>query len=179
VRTAAALVIGNELLSGKITDANVVVLARTLRPLGIRFARVVMILDDVDTIAREVRALASSHDVVFTSGGVGPTHDDLTVASIAQAFDVPMEVAPSMEQMLRDYYGERITEGHLLMARVPKGSRLVTSPGHAVARRGERERLDSPRDPGDFRREDAPRARRAARRSPVRLAFRLHHPRRG
>lgn len=128
MRTAAALVIGNELLSGKITDANVVVLARTLRPLGIRFARVVMILDDVDTIAREVRALASSHDVVFTSGGVGPTHDDLTVASIAQAFDVPMEVAPSMEQMLRDYYGERITEGHLLMARVPKGSRLVTSP---------------------------------------------------
>lgn len=128
MRTAAALIIGNELLSGKITDANVVVLARTLRSVGVRFARVVMVLDDVDTIAAEVRTLSSAHDVVFTSGGVGPTHDDLTVASIAKAFDVPVEVAPSMERMLRDYYGERITEGHLLMARVPQGSRLVTGP---------------------------------------------------
>lgn len=128
MRTAAALIIGNELLSGKITDANVVVLARTLRALGVRFARVVMILDDVDTIAQEVRALARTHDVVFTSGGVGPTHDDLTVEAVAKAFDVPVEMAPSMERMLRDYYGDRITEGHLLMARVPRGSRLVTGP---------------------------------------------------
>ena len=86
-RTAAALVIGNELLSGKIADDNVVVLARTLRGIGVRLERVVMVLDDLDVIAADVRALSESYDVVFTSGGVGPTHDDLTVDAIAAAFD--------------------------------------------------------------------------------------------
>lgn len=88
MRTAAALVIGNELLTGKIQDANVLVLARTLRGIGVLLRRVVMVLDELDTIASEVRALADSHDVVFTSGGVGPTHDDVTIAAISKAFGV-------------------------------------------------------------------------------------------
>ena len=88
MRTAAALIIGNELLSGKIVDANVVVLARALRSLGVVFRRVVMVLDEIDVIAREVRELSDTHDYVFTSGGVGPTHDDVTIDSVSKAFGV-------------------------------------------------------------------------------------------
>ncbi|WP_437671816.1 competence/damage-inducible protein A [Sorangium sp. So ce131] len=126
MRTAAALIIGNELLSGKIADENLVVLAGTLRALGVKLTRVVMVLDELDVIADEVRALAAAYDWVFTSGGVGPTHDDLTIEGVARAFGVPVVSAPNIERMLREYYGERLTEGHLLMARVPEGARLVT-----------------------------------------------------
>ncbi len=127
MRTAAALIIGNELLSGKIADANVLVLARCLRELGVQLRRVVMVLDDLGVIADEIRTLAATHDWVFTSGGVGPTHDDVTVEAVARAFGVGVESAPEMERMLRDYYGDRVTEGHLLMARVPLGARLVSN----------------------------------------------------
>ena len=127
MRTAAALIIGNELLSGKIAEGNLVVLARTLRPLGILLRRVVMILDEIDVIAHEVKELAATHDVVFTSGGVGPTHADLTIEGVGRAFGAGVVIAPELDTLLRSYYGERITEGHLLMARVPEGARLVTN----------------------------------------------------
>lgn len=126
-RTAAILVIGNELLSGKVEEANVAVLARTLRGLGIELRRVVMILDDVDTIAAEVRALASSHDWLFTSGGVGPTHDDVTVEGVAKAFGVKVIESPVLAKMLKDHYQERCTPGHLHMALVPEGASLEAS----------------------------------------------------
>jgi molybdopterin-biosynthesis enzyme MoeA-like protein len=126
--TAAALIIGNELLSGKIADKNLFVLAVTLRSLGVKLKRVVMVLDELDVIADEVRALASTHDWLFTSGGVGPTHDDLTIDGVAKAFGVPVVVSPPLEKMLRGYYGDRVTDSHLLMARVPEGARLVVSP---------------------------------------------------
>ncbi|MEZ4314218.1 MAG: molybdopterin-binding protein [Polyangiaceae bacterium] len=129
MRTAAALVIGNELLTGKIHDQNIVVLARTLRSAGVELRRVVMVLDDLDTIAAEVRSLSASHDTLFTSGGVGPTHDDVTIAAVARAFGVEVVGAPEIEQMLRAYYGDRITEGHLAMAKVPAGARLSRSKG--------------------------------------------------
>jgi molybdenum cofactor synthesis domain-containing protein len=128
MRTAAALIIGNELLSGKIAECNLVVLARELRDLGVLLKRAVMILDDVEVIAREVRELSATHDVVFTSGGVGPTHDDLTIEGVARAFGARVVVAAEIEGMIRRYYGERTTVGHVLMARVPEGSRLVSSP---------------------------------------------------
>lgn len=128
MRTAAALVIGNELLTGKIQDQNVVVLARALREIGVVLRRVVMVLDEVDTIAAEVKALSASHDVVITSGGVGPTHDDVTIASISRAFGVGVATSPEMEAMLRDYYGDNLREGHLLMARIPEGARLLRTP---------------------------------------------------
>lgn len=127
MRTAAALIIGNELLSGKIADANVVVLARALRSVGVVFRRVVMVLDEADVIAEEVRALSAAHHVVFTSGGVGPTHDDVTIEAIARAFDTHVESSPVMEDLLRQYYGDRLLPGHLLMARMPAGARLVSS----------------------------------------------------
>jgi molybdenum cofactor synthesis domain-containing protein len=127
VRTAAALVIGNELLSGKIRDANVTELARCMRALGIRLQRVVMLPDDVAILAKEVRALSESFDVVFTSGGVGPTHDDVTVEAVARAFQVAVVADPKLSELLRGVYGERITEAHLLMARVPQGATLCGS----------------------------------------------------
>jgi molybdenum cofactor synthesis domain-containing protein len=125
--TAAALIIGNELLSGKVDEANLAVLARMLRQLGIQLKRVVMVLDDVDAIAREVRELSATHDWLFTSGGVGPTHDDVTIEAIAKAFGVPVVASPEMESMLRAHYRDRCTEGHLRMALVPAGATLETT----------------------------------------------------
>jgi len=124
-RTAAALLIGNELLSGKIHEANLVELARTLRAAGVHLKRAVMIPDELDVIADEVRALHSSYDVVFTSGGVGPTHDDITIEAIARAFGVPAVIDQAFEAMLRDVYGDRMTDGHRRMALVPLGADLV------------------------------------------------------
>ena len=124
--TAAALLIGNELLSGKVQDANLVVLARDLRALGVRLTRVVMIEDDIETISREVFALAAQHDWLFTSGGVGPTHDDVTLAAVARAFEVPIERREELAGLLRAFYGDRCTEGHLRMADVPQGTEFVS-----------------------------------------------------
>src|SRR5262245_41160194 len=100
-RTAAALLIGNELLSGKIHEANLVELARTLRAVGVNLKRAVMVPDEIDVIAEEVRVLHSTYDVVFTSGGVGPTHDDITIEAIAKAFGVPAVVDGTFEAMLQ------------------------------------------------------------------------------
>ena len=126
-RTAAALVIGNEILSGKIREANVFELARVLRSRGVELTRVVVIPDTIPIIADEVRKLSKSHDYVFTSGGVGPTHDDVTIAAIAEAFDVPVVRDPDFERLLRDYYGDDVTENHLLLANVPQGVKQLRS----------------------------------------------------
>lgn len=129
VRTAAALVIGNELLTGKINDANVGELARALRALGIRLERVVMMPDDVALLEGEIAQLSRSFDVLFTSGGVGPTHDDVTVAAVARAFGREVVLDPELARLIRGVYREKTTEAHLLMARVPAGSTLCNAPG--------------------------------------------------
>ena len=123
-KTAAMLVIGDEILSGKIEEANVAVLARALRGLGVLLRRAVVVMDDIETIAREVRELSRTHDWLFTSGGVGPTHDDVTVEAVARAFEVRVVSSPHMEAMLRAHYKERCTEGHLRMALIPEGAAL-------------------------------------------------------
>ena len=128
VRSAAMLVIGNELLTGKIKDANMAELARALRALGIRLQRVVMLPDDVTLLAAEIAELSRSHDVVFTSGGVGPTHDDVTVIAVARAFGLEVVEDPHLADLIRGVYRERTTEAHLLMARVPQGSTLCGAP---------------------------------------------------
>jgi molybdenum cofactor synthesis domain-containing protein len=122
--TAAVLVIGDEILSGKVAEANVVALAGTLRSLGVLLRRVVVVMDEIDVIVREVRELSATHDWLFTSGGVGPTHDDVTVEAVARAFGVRVVSSPEMEAMLRAHYRERCTEGHLRMALVPEGAAL-------------------------------------------------------
>ena len=127
-KTAAALIIGNELLSGKVDEANLGVLARALRGIGIALSRVVIVQDDIDVIAREVAALSGSHDWLFTSGGVGPTHDDVTIEAVARAFGVEVVSDPGLEGMICGHYGARVTPGHLRMALVPRGASLETIP---------------------------------------------------
>jgi molybdenum cofactor synthesis domain-containing protein len=122
--TAAVLVIGDEILSGKVDEANVASLARALRSLGVLLRRVVIVMDDVDAIVREVEELSKTHDWLFTSGGVGPTHDDVTVEAVAKAFGVRVVSSPEMEAMLRAHYKERCTAGHLRMALIPEGAAL-------------------------------------------------------
>lgn len=124
-RNAAILIIGNEILTGKIQDENTPFLARELFSLGIRLERVIVCPDDIDTIARDLRELRTSHDVVFTSGGVGPTHDDLTLDAVAKSFDTPIARSGEMEALIRAHFGERTTEDHLRMALMPVGARLV------------------------------------------------------
>ncbi len=123
--TAAILLIGNELLSGKVRDTNAAWLAEELRELGVRLRRVAIVPDEQEEIVAELRRMASAHDHVFTSGGVGPTHDDITMQSIAAAFDVPVVRNPELEGMLRAHFGERLHEAHLNMARAPEGADLI------------------------------------------------------
>lgn len=124
-RTAAALIIGNELLTGKTQESNLIELARLLRSLGIALSRVVIVPDNQSIIAKEVSELASSHDYLFTSGGVGPTHDDVTQEGIAAAFQVSVITHPVLEKMVRQYYRNDINAGKLRLALVPEGARLV------------------------------------------------------
>jgi len=125
--TAAALIVGNELLSGKVPEGNLIELARTLRALGVELRRAVILGDDVAAMAREIRELSDSHDVVFTSGGVGPTHDDRTVEAVALAFGVPVVADPDLRDIIAKAWGASCTDAHFLMARVPQGSVLAMS----------------------------------------------------
>jgi molybdenum cofactor synthesis domain-containing protein len=123
-RRAAILLIGNELLSGKVEDENARYLTRELRDLGVTLARVEIIPDDAEEIAATVRALAARYDLVFTSGGVGPTHDDVTLAAVGAAFGMPLARSAELEGLLRVGMGPRLHERDLRMADVPTGARL-------------------------------------------------------
>lgn len=124
--TAALLLIGNELLSGKIQEQNLQPLARMLRAQGIELARVVTVPDRIELISAEVQTLSRAHEWLFTSGGVGPTHDDVTLAGVAAAFDCAVVRHPDFEARIRLQYAHRLEEAHLRMADVPEGSVLVT-----------------------------------------------------
>ncbi|MBW2213788.1 MAG: competence/damage-inducible protein A [Deltaproteobacteria bacterium] len=126
-RTAAALIIGNEILSGKIADTNTTLLARLLFDLGIELRRVVVCPDEVDTIGKDLSDLRSTHDLVFTSGGVGPTHDDVTIDGVAESFGRPVVRSVAVEKMIRKYYGDRATEAHFRMANMPEGAEMIRS----------------------------------------------------
>jgi molybdenum cofactor synthesis domain-containing protein len=125
VQTAAFLLIGNELLTGKIQDANLQPLARTLRALGIRLQTVSVVADNVADIATELNRLRAHADVVFTSGGIGPTHDDVTIEAVACAFGVGLSSDETLTSRLNRVYGAKLTPTHLLMARVPDGCALL------------------------------------------------------
>jgi len=128
--TAALLVIGDEILSGRTQDRNVAQIAKWLNLQGIRLAEVRIVPDVVARIAEAVNALRAGHDYLFTTGGIGPTHDDITVDSIAVALGVPVVVHPKAKAALEAYYAERggITEARLRMARVPQGAELIENP---------------------------------------------------
>jgi FAD synthetase len=125
--TAGIVIIGNEILSGKVTDSNSPYLCRELRDLGVETERILTIPDVIDVIASEVRAMSRSYDYVFTSGGVGPTHDDLTMEGIARGFDVPLELNESIAERIARALGKELNESQLKMAMVPKGAQLLDS----------------------------------------------------
>jgi len=128
--TAALLVIGDEILSGRTQDKNVAQVATWLNEQGIRLSEVRIVPDDIDRIADNVNALRSVHDYLFTTGGIGPTHDDITIDAMAQAFGVPAVVHPAARKLLEDYYRDRpggLTEARLRMARVPQGAELIVN----------------------------------------------------
>jgi molybdenum cofactor synthesis domain-containing protein len=125
--TAGILIIGNEILSGKVVDSNSPYFCRELRALGVDVERILTIPDVVQVIASEVKAMSDAYDFVFTSGGIGPTHDDLTIEGVAAAFGVPVEHSASIEARIRRAVGEELNESQLKMARVPAGSTLLDS----------------------------------------------------
>jgi molybdenum cofactor synthesis domain-containing protein len=122
--TAGLIVIGNEILSGKVGDTNSAFLAQQLRALGVSLRRIAVIPDEVEVIAAEVRAMQPTVDVLFTSGGVGPTHDDVTIAGVARGLGRAVVRHPALERMLRDYFGEEVNDARLKLAEVVEGSEL-------------------------------------------------------
>ncbi len=126
---AAALLIGDELLSGKVKEANLYGLAQTLSALGIVLVRVVIVRDEAGAIARELRELSQEFDLVVTSGGVGPTHDDVTIDAVALAFGAELTEDETIVRLLERTYGPALTPAHRRMARVPKGAGLATTEG--------------------------------------------------
>jgi len=121
--------VGSELLSGKVRDENLFYLSGTLRALGIRLTRVIICPDDRATIAADIRSLLDGADVVFTSGGLGPTHDDVTVAGVCDALGVEPEHSASMLAIIEGIYGEKTSHNHRLMATIPSGARLLDTGG--------------------------------------------------
>ena len=133
--TAAMLVIGDEILSGRTRDANMHHLAGELTSHGIDLKEVRVVSDDAGAIGAAVRALADSHDHVFTSGGIGPTHDDITADSIAAAFDVQIGLRDDARAILAAHYektGMTMNEARLRMARIPRGAELIDNPVSAA-----------------------------------------------
>ena len=125
--TAGLVVIGDEILSGRTQDKNIAQLASWLNVQGIRLAEVRVVGDTQGAIVAAVNALRSDNDYCFTTGGIGPTHDDITVDAIAAALDVPVVVHPEARTTLTTYYESRggITDARLRMARVPRGAELI------------------------------------------------------
>jgi molybdenum cofactor synthesis domain-containing protein len=126
---AALIIIGDEILSGRTEDANLCYLARWLNEEGIRLREVRVVEDDMAAIGDAVTILSKSHDYLFTTGGIGPTHDDITVDSVAAALGLGVEYHPQALALLEEYYGrDRLTEDRKRMARVPEGADLIPNP---------------------------------------------------
>ncbi len=129
--TAAMLVIGDEILSGRTRDSNMHYLAGELTRVGIDLREVRVVSDDRTAIVAAVGALSGAFDHVFTSGGIGPTHDDITAECIAAAFDVPISVRDDARTLLADHYariGRDLNDARLRMARIPDGATLIDNP---------------------------------------------------
>ncbi|MEN3748786.1 molybdopterin-binding protein [Sphingomonas sp. HF-S3] len=125
--TAALVVIGDEILSGRTQDRNIAQLATWLNAQGIRLAEVRVVPDVQAAIVEAVNTLRARNDYLFTTGGIGPTHDDITVDAIAAALGVPVVIHPQARAVLDDYYQTRggLTDARLRMARVPEGADLI------------------------------------------------------
>ena len=133
--TAAMLVIGDEILTGRTRDANMHHLAQELTGRGIRLTEVRIIADQHDAIVDAVNALRAAYDHVFTSGGIGPTHDDITADAVAAAFGVPITIRADAHAILQAHYqrtGLELNAARLRMARIPDGATLIDNPVSAA-----------------------------------------------
>jgi len=125
--TAGLVIIGDEILSGRTHDKNIAQVATWLQVQGIRLAEVRVVPDVVERIVEAVNALREAYDYLFTTGGIGPTHDDITVDAVAEALGVDVIIHPDARALLERYYADKggLNEGRLRMARVPEGSDLI------------------------------------------------------
>jgi molybdenum cofactor synthesis domain-containing protein len=133
--TAAMIVIGDEILSGRTRDSNMHHLAGQLSEAGIDLKEVRVIGDEAATIVAAVQAMSGSYDHVFTSGGIGPTHDDITANCIAEAFGASIDVRDDARAILAEHYaksGTELNEARLRMARIPQGASLIDNPVSAA-----------------------------------------------
>lgn len=127
--TAALIIIGNEILSGRTQDANLTFLAQALNEIGIQIREVRIVPDAEADIVEAVNALRARFDHVFTTGGIGPTHDDITSASVAKAFGLPFGRHPEAERRLLAYYPpEKVNAARMKMAETPEGAELIDNP---------------------------------------------------
>jgi molybdenum cofactor synthesis domain-containing protein len=127
--TACVVIIGNEILSGRTHDANLPYLAQAMNAVGIRIMEARVVRDDGGAIVDAVNACRAAYDYVFTTGGIGPTHDDITAASIAKAFGVELgRDARALDLLTRHYAAADLNEARLKMAEVPKGAVLIDNP---------------------------------------------------
>ena len=128
--TAALIVIGDEILSGRTQDRNIAQVASWLNVQGIRLSEVRVVPDVTAKIVAAVHAMTAAHDYCFTTGGIGPTHDDITVDAVAEALGVGVVIHPDARAILERYYATRggLNEGRLRMARVPEGAELIPNP---------------------------------------------------
>src|SRR5450631_3077710 len=126
--TAAVLVIGDEILSGRTKDKNIGFIADYLTAIGIDLKEVRVISDDETAIVEALNALRARYSYVFTTGGIGPTHDDITADCVAKAFGVPIDYHPQAVAIMKERYaalGTEMNEARMRMTRVPKGADLV------------------------------------------------------
>jgi len=123
-KTAGIIIIGDEILSGKVQDYNSFFMAQELWSHGLQLCRISIISDSIDEIAAEVRTLSKKFDFVFTSGGIGPTHDDVTIAGVSRGFDVRTVVDPSLREQLEKKQGPLSPEA-MKMAEVPEGAEIL------------------------------------------------------
>jgi molybdenum cofactor synthesis domain-containing protein len=133
--TAAMLVIGDEILSGRTRDANMHHLAKALTDHGIRLEEVRVVADVHDRIVAAIRALSSTYDHLFTSGGIGPTHDDITADAVAEAMGARLDIRDDARAILQAHYdrsGQELNAARLRMARVPEGATLIDNPVSAA-----------------------------------------------
>ena len=126
---AALIIIGNEILSGRTQDKNLSYLANWLNEIGIQLSEVRVIRDEEEIIVDAVNNLRKTYNYVFTTGGIGPTHDDITSLSIARAFNVDLEINDKALSILKEYYKDsELTDARMKMTMIPKGAELVDNP---------------------------------------------------